>query len=354
MEYARFHGEIPRGEYGAGRVTIWDHGTYEVLKWDDREVKVALHGQRVSGGYVLFATGGKNWMIHRERLPLPATLTPMLAAPGKPPLPDAGRVGVEMKWDGVRALAFIEAGRLRLVSRTGKDITATYPEVAGLGQRDRPQAGAARRRDRRLHRRPAGLRGAAAPDARLVARRRPSGWLELDPGHVPGVRRAATGRAAADRPRRTLSAGKYSTTIIPNGARLALPAQVPRRGPGRGPGRLGRQRARGRGDQAARLALRAGRPVRQLAQDQEPAPPGGRGGRLEARQGQPDRADRLAAHRRTPTGDGRGLRYCGHVGHRVLRRDAADARPGGSSRCAGRTARSTARCRPSMPGPRSG
>jgi bifunctional non-homologous end joining protein LigD len=40
---------------------------------------------------------------------------------------------VEFKWDGVRALAFIEAGRLRLASRTGKDITATYPEVAGLG-----------------------------------------------------------------------------------------------------------------------------------------------------------------------------------------------------------------------------
>jgi bifunctional non-homologous end joining protein LigD len=40
---------------------------------------------------------------------------------------------VEFKWDGVRALAFIEAGRLRLVSRTGKDITATYPEVSTLG-----------------------------------------------------------------------------------------------------------------------------------------------------------------------------------------------------------------------------
>jgi len=132
MEYATFHGEIPRGEYGAGRVTIWDHGTYETLKWDDREVKVALHGQRLSGGYVLFATGGKNWMIHRERLPLPAALTPMLAAAGKPGLPDAAEWGVEMKWDGVRALAFIEAGKLKLMSRTGKDITATYPELAGM------------------------------------------------------------------------------------------------------------------------------------------------------------------------------------------------------------------------------
>jgi bifunctional non-homologous end joining protein LigD len=134
MEYATFHGEIPRGEYGAGAVTIWDHGTYEVLKWTEREVKVTLHGERVSGGYVLFATGGKNWMIHRERLGLPVSLTPMLATTGSPPARGREDWAVEMKWDGVRALAFVENGRLRLGSRTGKDITATYPELAGLAR----------------------------------------------------------------------------------------------------------------------------------------------------------------------------------------------------------------------------
>jgi bifunctional non-homologous end joining protein LigD len=133
LEYASFAGDIPRGEYGAGSVTLWDHGTYDVLKWDEREVKVNLHGERVSGGYVLFATGGKNWMIHRERQPLPAVLTPMLAAPGRAPAAGLDAWGVEFKWDGVRALAFIETGRLRLISRTGKDITATYPEVSALG-----------------------------------------------------------------------------------------------------------------------------------------------------------------------------------------------------------------------------
>lgn len=133
LEYAAFHGQIPRGEYGGGEITIWDHGTYEVLKWTDREVKVSLQGERLSGGYVLFATGGKNWMIHRERLPLPAALKPMLATPGGPPAGDPSAWSVEMKWDGVRALAFLETGQVRLMSRTGKDISATYPEVAGLG-----------------------------------------------------------------------------------------------------------------------------------------------------------------------------------------------------------------------------
>jgi bifunctional non-homologous end joining protein LigD len=138
LEYAAFHGEIPEGEYGAGQVTIWDHGTYETRKWDDREVKVTLHGRRLSGGYVLFALSGrkhgaaKNWIIHRERLPLPARMKPMLATAGQPPRRELADWALEMKWDGVRALAFIEGGQVRMVSRTGKDITSAYPELAGL------------------------------------------------------------------------------------------------------------------------------------------------------------------------------------------------------------------------------
>ncbi|MBO0805692.1 MAG: non-homologous end-joining DNA ligase [Nocardiopsaceae bacterium] len=58
----------------------------------------------------------------------------MLASPGRPPDYDAGNWGVEMKWDGVRALAFCEDGRTTLRSRAGKDITATYPELAGLAR----------------------------------------------------------------------------------------------------------------------------------------------------------------------------------------------------------------------------
>src|SRR6201987_6197391 len=101
LEYAGFHGEIPRGEYGAGSVTIWDHGTYDVLKWNEREVKVHLHGERLTGGYVLFATGRKIWSTPRAGLPLPAKLTPMLAVPGGAPSRDLGAWAVEFKWDGV-------------------------------------------------------------------------------------------------------------------------------------------------------------------------------------------------------------------------------------------------------------
>ncbi len=133
LEYGAFEGQIPRGEYGAGSVTIWDAGRYETVKWASNEVKVRLHGQRVTGGYTLFQTGGKQWMIHRERLPLPAGLRPMLAGSFSTPPRDEANWALEMKWDGVRALAFVERGQVRLMSRTERDITVAYPELAALG-----------------------------------------------------------------------------------------------------------------------------------------------------------------------------------------------------------------------------
>ena len=87
-----------------------------------------MHGQ-----FALFQTRGNQWMIHRDRQPLPTGMRPMLATSWATPPPDAGNWALEMKWDGVRALAFIERGRVRLMSRTERDITVAYPELAGLG-----------------------------------------------------------------------------------------------------------------------------------------------------------------------------------------------------------------------------
>jgi bifunctional non-homologous end joining protein LigD len=64
--------------------------------------------------------------------PLPASLPPMLAATGRFPARDAEHWAVEVKWDGARALAFISHGQLVLRSRTGRDITEMYPELAGM------------------------------------------------------------------------------------------------------------------------------------------------------------------------------------------------------------------------------
>jgi bifunctional non-homologous end joining protein LigD len=142
LEYAAFAGEIPKGEYGGGTVTIWDRGTYETEKWTDREVMVVLHGARVSGRYVLFQTDGKNWMMHRmdpppdpDWQPVPELIRPMLAIPGTLPAPEqAERWAYEMKWDGIRAVLYVEGGRVRVMTRNDRDVTGTYPELQGLGE----------------------------------------------------------------------------------------------------------------------------------------------------------------------------------------------------------------------------
>jgi bifunctional non-homologous end joining protein LigD len=135
LEYLEFHGEIPAGQYGAGTMAIWDRGTYDVHKFRDDEVMVTFHGERVRGRYVLFRTRGDDWMIHRmdppedpEREPMPEQLEPMLARTGPLP-PDDGRWAFEIKWDGVRAIAFVQGGRLVLQARSGRDITPRYPEL---------------------------------------------------------------------------------------------------------------------------------------------------------------------------------------------------------------------------------
>jgi bifunctional non-homologous end joining protein LigD len=144
LEYLEFHGVIPKGNYGAGTMEIWDHGTYECLKWEPRKVEVALHGQRVDARYALFAIESaerpKDWMIHRmdppadpAREPMPGRIVPMLARAGQLPDDDAGWA-YEIKWDGVRAIVYSKPGELRLESRNLNDITPSYPELVRLGR----------------------------------------------------------------------------------------------------------------------------------------------------------------------------------------------------------------------------
>jgi bifunctional non-homologous end joining protein LigD len=141
LEYASFAGTIAAGEYGGGEVTIWDAGRYETEKWDDRHIIVRFAGRRLTGRYVLFPLADGSWNLKRldpavSRLPARVTrpdLLPMLATPGElPPADQDDAWGYEFKWDGVRAFALVEDGRLTLRSRKGDDITVRYPEVTAL------------------------------------------------------------------------------------------------------------------------------------------------------------------------------------------------------------------------------
>jgi bifunctional non-homologous end joining protein LigD len=142
LDYIDFKGTIPQGSYGAGEVTIWDSGTYAVERWEPRKVVVAFDGDKLHGRYALFHAGKaeKDWMIHRMDPPADATaeqmpddVSPMLARLSTMPR-DEANWGFEVKWDGVRAIAHSQPGRLRFTTRNGNDVSAAYPELRALNR----------------------------------------------------------------------------------------------------------------------------------------------------------------------------------------------------------------------------
>ncbi|GAA0796801.1 DNA polymerase ligase N-terminal domain-containing protein [Spirilliplanes yamanashiensis] len=143
LEYLEFSGEIPAGEYGGGRMTIHDTGTYDTDKWRDDEVGVTFHGERTSGRYVFFQTDGRDWMVRRMDPPepgwepMPDEVAPMLAVPAAALPADDDRWGYEMAWGGRRAVAHVSGGRLRLVA-DGADVVAAYPELRDMAEQLAP------------------------------------------------------------------------------------------------------------------------------------------------------------------------------------------------------------------------
>ena len=188
IEYNRFEGVIPKGEYGGGPVILWDRGTW-IPEGDAREayrrgsLKFRLDGEKLGGSWVLVRTRNRahakeQWLLIKHadgearpgartdivdlrpesvvsgrtveevgrrarspraprprdvdgarQAPLPARLEPELAtlvatAP-------AGEEWVhEIKFDGYRALCRIERGRARLFTRRGNDWTSTFAPIA--------------------------------------------------------------------------------------------------------------------------------------------------------------------------------------------------------------------------------
>ncbi|MGH2725837.1 MAG: non-homologous end-joining DNA ligase, partial [Actinomycetota bacterium] len=138
IEYATFEGSIPKGEYGAGEVRIFDKGTYEPLEWTDKKITIRLHGERLQGEYHIVRTDEKNWLIFRSTRagalpakPMPPVLQPMLASPGGKPFDDPTWT-FEVKWDGVRTFAYLGGERTKLVSRRGRDVNVQYPELVEM------------------------------------------------------------------------------------------------------------------------------------------------------------------------------------------------------------------------------
>jgi bifunctional non-homologous end joining protein LigD len=154
LEYLTFEAVIPEGQYGAGRMTVWDTGTYDAELIADDEWKLVLHGRTLRGHYHLVRTGrrgGKDeWLIFRSSKgpagpPDPVerfrATRPMLAESTGEPFDDPAWA-FELKWDGYRALALVTGDGTELRSRGlrrgrrgGLDITDRYPGLSDRAAR---------------------------------------------------------------------------------------------------------------------------------------------------------------------------------------------------------------------------
>jgi bifunctional non-homologous end joining protein LigD len=194
FDYASFEGLIPAGQYGAGKVIVWDCGIYspdegQVYDFLDRaraqermrtelaagKSSIFLCGTKLKGSYALVRTRNTSqWLLikHRDRFAqpndvlarslsvlshqsldeltpasVPARLDALRLAPAgpaeklperlEPMLADTGSVPrsqpqwrYEPKLDGYRVIAFVAGGKARLQSRRGQDLTACFPEIA--------------------------------------------------------------------------------------------------------------------------------------------------------------------------------------------------------------------------------
>ncbi len=181
LDYAEFEGRIPEGNYGAGAVILWDRGLWVPLADADQglaegKLLFELRGYKLRGRWTLVRTR-ENWLLIKERdewaraegtesYPRDSVLSGLTldeladgADPARPIRAELGRLGAperalrardvkvmlavsrdrpfsragwvfELKYDGYRLVAGKESDRVVLLSRNGRDLTATFPEIA--------------------------------------------------------------------------------------------------------------------------------------------------------------------------------------------------------------------------------
>ncbi|MES1215204.1 MAG: DNA ligase D [Bacteroidota bacterium] len=176
VDYIGFKGIIPKGNYGAGNVEIWDKGNFEAVNAKHEaiserqaleaikkgEIKFRLDGKKLKGEFVLvkLKNDEKNWLLikhkddysvntvynaeeetgssapkktiasirHGKAKKLGKFISPMLASVTKTPFDDPDWI-FEIKWDGYRAIADV-GDDLKFYSRNGIDFTDRFPVIA--------------------------------------------------------------------------------------------------------------------------------------------------------------------------------------------------------------------------------
>lgn len=131
LKYLTFEGEIPKKEYGGGMMWVYATGRYEITKTKKEGFYFRLSGKQISAEYRIHLMKDKEWLLERVDMPqqnlLEQVMKPMLADAAKK-VP-RGDYLYEVKWDGIRALIYLNEGQLKIYSRNGNDITEQFPEL---------------------------------------------------------------------------------------------------------------------------------------------------------------------------------------------------------------------------------
>ena len=174
VKYLDFEGTIPKGNYGAGEMQIWDKGTFKAAaktsdnleeQWEDGNLKIVFTGTKIKGEFALVKTkrGDKKnqWLLikksddfstdldydaevftekksqnkgHKKqegkvrKIKPSEFIKPMLATTGKKIFNNPDWI-YELKWDGYRALAHVEDGKVDLYSRNGISFNSKFPKL---------------------------------------------------------------------------------------------------------------------------------------------------------------------------------------------------------------------------------
>lgn len=146
LDYINFEGVIPKGNYGAGTVEIYDFGEYIPLKnlnqgFKDGHIKLWLCGEKLIGLWAIVRMKGNNWLIIKEndglgeikltkhkRLPFKSQQVQLATLSSALP---CGKDWIyEIKYDGYRVMAFVQNKKAKLLSRNGKDYTQKLKHLA--------------------------------------------------------------------------------------------------------------------------------------------------------------------------------------------------------------------------------
>jgi len=166
IKYLNFQGTIPKGNYGAGEMKIWDQGTFEsassadlIKQLKSGNLKIKFSGKKIKGVFALVRTnrGDKEnqWLLIKKKddfstdlnydaedlidrsasgsgklieLKFKDSLKPMMATSGKAIFNDPDWI-YELKWDGYRLIAHVNNGDVDIHSRNGISYNAKFPQL---------------------------------------------------------------------------------------------------------------------------------------------------------------------------------------------------------------------------------